>query len=240
MRVRLTASFLSKGFLLTSAVLLLLAFRGQTADPPRRGHSSQHPPKKWEVRVDLKTVGDYRLDEGGPNFSGHYSFAILWTGWLEKDDHDYLLYRLDSRLCDWNAQETTSLTTGEAALSTKDFQERPAFALKYILRNGEDLTLDFIVDPISVPVAGPEDAFPLLLPSSAQNVQHEAQVDYNSGVFEGSNRVELPESMIYAGPVVRTYAWSWKHQEWLPKENRTAFVSQSHTAKVQLSITPRS
>jgi hypothetical protein len=238
MRVQRTAAFPPRVFLLFLSVLLFLVSQTRTAESPGPAHSPQHPPQKWEVRIDLKTVGDYRLDEGGPNFSGHYAFAILWTGWLETDDHDYLLYRLDSRLCDWKAQETASLTTGEAVLFTKDFQERPSFALKYIIRNGEDLRLDFIVDPLSVPQASPEDAFPLLLPSSAQNSQRESQVDYNSCVSDGSNQVDLPESAIYAGPVVRTYAWSWKHQEWLPKEKRTAFASQSHNVEVRLSISP--
>jgi hypothetical protein len=239
MRIRLRAAFLLKGLLFSLAVLIFSASRPYPTAQERSGSRPPHPPRKWEVRIDLKTVGDYRFEEGGPNFNGHYSFAVRWTGWLERDDHDYLLYRLDSRLCDWEAQETASLTTEERVLSTKDFDQRPAFALRYVIRDGDDLSLDFIVDPLSVPQARPEDAFPLLLPSSAQNGQRQSQVDYNSGVTVGSNRVELPESMIYAGPVTRTYTWSWKHQEWVPLERRTVFTFQSHNVEVQLCITPQ-
>jgi len=239
MRVWPKAALFPRRFFLSVAVLLSFSPNPPSAYLPGPAHPPQHPPQRWEVSVNLKTEGDYRLDEGGPNFRGHYSFAVRWAGWLEKDDHDYLLYRLDSRLCEWEAQEIASLTEQERVLTTNDFQGRPTFALKYIIREGEDLRLDFIVDRLAVPQGSPEDAFPLLLPSSEQNGQRESEVDYNACVIKGSNRVELPESAIYAGPVAKTYAWSWKHQQWLPKERRTVFTSQSHKVEVQLSIIPR-
>lgn len=216
-------------------LLLFLQARAPSTSPPHLGQT----PLWWEVSLTLKTDGDYKLDEGGPAVVGHYSFAIRWTGWLEKDDHDYLLYRLDCRLCDWEAQERSSLTESPAVLTTNDFRERPSFALKYIIRDKDDLRLDFIVDRMAVPQADPEDAFVLLLPSSETNGQQESQVDYNACVIKGSNRVEVPESDIYAGPVAKTFTWAWKHQQWLPKERRTVFTSQSHKVEVGLSIIPR-
>ena len=222
-------------FFLPALILLFLQARAPSISPPDPGQA----PRWWDVSLSLKTEGDYKLDQGGPAFVGHYSFAIRWTGWLEKDDHDYLLYRLDCRLCDWEAQETSSLTGSTGVLSTNDFRERPAFALRYIIRDGEDLNLDFIVERMAVPQADPEDAFPLLLPSSETNSQKESEVDYNACVIKGSNRIEVPESAIYAGPVAKTYTWAWKHQQWLPKERRTVFTSQSHKVEVSLSIIPR-
>ena len=214
--------------------LVFLTSRAQSVSPP----APSQTPQRWEVSINLKTDGDYKVDEGGPVFAGRYSFAICWTGWLEKEDQDYLLYRLDCRLLKWEAQETASLTDNTGFLTAEDFRERPAFALKYIIRNGDDLCLDFIVDQMAVPQARQEDAFPLLLPSSQQNGQRESQVDYNAHITQGSNRVELPESAIYAGAVARTYTWAWKHQQWLPQERRTVFTSQSHKVEVCLSITP--
>lgn len=222
-------------FFLPALMLLFLQARAPSISPPDPGQA----PRWWDVSLSLKTEGDYKLDQGGPAFVGHYSFAIRWTGWLEKDDHDYLLYRLDCRLCDWEAQETSSLTGSTGVLTTNDFRERPAFALRYIIRDGEDLNLDFIVERMAVPQADPEDAFPLLLPSSETNSQKESEVDYNACVIKGSNRIEVPESAIYAGPVAKTYTWAWKHQQWLPKERRTVFTSQSHKVEVSLSIIPR-
>jgi hypothetical protein len=219
-------------------VLTLIVLCGLESSPSAPRPGPRQIPQWWEVSLSLKTDGDYRLDEGGPTYNGHYFFALRWTGWLEKDDQDYLLYRLDCRLSDWEAQETSSSAESRGVLTTGDFEERPAFNLKYIIKEGDDLQLDFIVNGMAVPQAHPEDAFPLLLPSSEQNGQRASQVDYNACVIKGSNRVELPESAIYAGPVNKRYTWTWRHQQWLPKERRTVFTSQSHKVEVNVSIIP--
>jgi hypothetical protein len=226
-----------RDILLFLSALACLSLRMVLPSAPLVGPAPS--PQWWDICINLKTDGDYRWEEAGPAVVGHYSFAIRWTGWLEKDDHDYLLYRLDSRLSDWEVQESSSPAEFPKVLSTKDFRERPVFILKYIIREGEDLRLDFITEPMAVPQSRPEDAFPLLLPSSAQNGQREWEVDYNTCVIKGSNRVELPESEIYAGPVEKTFTWAWKHQKWLPLERRTVFASQSHKAVVTVSIIPR-
>jgi hypothetical protein len=207
--------------------------------PPASPAGPAQSPFYWDILIHLKTEGDYKLDEGGPAVVGRYSFLVRWTGWLEKDDHDYLLYHLDSRLCDWEAQETASLTGSPEFLTTKDFRERPVFILKYIIREGENLNLDFLVERMAVPQSRPQDAFPLLLPASEQNRQRESEVNYNACIIRGSNRVELPESAIYAGPVDKTFTWAWKHQKWLPLEGRAVFTSQSHQVVMNLAITPR-
>ena len=196
------------------------------------------PPWWWEVSLYLKADGEYKLDEGGPSAVGHFSFAVQWTGWLEKDDHDYLLYRLDCRLCDWEAQETFFLPETTRVLTTNDFPDQPGFNLKYLIRVGDNLNFDFLVDGMAVPQAHSEDAFLLLLPSSEQNGQKKSQINYNDYVLKGSNRVEVPESEIYSGTVTRAYAWTWKNQQWLPKQQRTVFTSQSHRVKVNLTIIP--
>ena len=200
---------------------------------------SREEPQQWDVTIHLKTDGDYRLDEGGSSFVGRYSFSILWTGWLEKEGDDYLLYRLECRLGDWEAQETASPEETGQFLTAEEFRQRPNFTLKYIIREGRDLHLDFIIDPMSMPQSQPDGACPILLPSSALNGQREGPIDYNAWVIKGSNRVKVPESAIYAGPVSRTYKWTWKHQQWLAPEKKAAFASQSHKAEVNVAIVPR-
>jgi hypothetical protein len=196
------------------------------------------PPRWWEISLLLKTDGEFKLDEGGPSTVGHFSLAVQWTGWLEKDDQDYVLYRLDSRLCDWEAQETFSLPETTRVLTTNDFPDKPAFNLKYLIRVGDNLNLDFLVNGMAVPQANSDDPFPLLLPSSEQNDQKKSEINYNDCVIKGSNRVEVPESELYSGPVTRAYAWTWKNQRWVLKQQRTVFTSQSHRTKVNLTIVP--
>jgi hypothetical protein len=220
-------------------VLPLLAFLFLQAPPPALfSQDPGAPPRWWEVNLYLRTDGEFKLDEAGPSAAGHFSFAVRWTGWLEKDDQDYLLYRLDCSLCDWEAQETFFLPETTRVLTTNDFPDKPGFNLKYLIRVGDTLNFDFLVDGMAVPQAHSEDPFPLLLPSSEQNDQKKSETNYNDHVIKGSNRIEVPESEIYSGPVSRAYAWTWKDQKWVLKQQQTVFTSQSHRVKVDLTIIP--
>ena len=220
--------------LLFLTALLFLAPR--PSDLPAQVQDTS--PRWWEISLLLRTNGEFKMDEGGPSTVGHFSFSVQWSGWLEKDDHDYVLYRLECRLCDWEAQETFSLPEATRVLTTNDFPDKPEFSLKYLIRVGDNLNLDFLVDGMAVPQADSDDPFPLLLPSSEQNDQKKTEINYNDCVVRGSNRVEVPESEIYSGPVTRSYAWAWKNQRWMLKKQRTVFTSQSHRATVDLTIVP--
>ncbi len=220
--------------------LSLLAFLFLQAPPPALlPQDPVAPPRWWEVSLNLEADGEFKLDDGVPSAIGHFSFAVQWTGWLEKDDHDYLLYRLDCRLCNWEARETFFLPGATRVLTTNDFTARPGFNLKYLIRVGDNLNFDFLVDGMAVPQAHSEDAFPLLLPSSEQNDQKKSEISYNDHVIKGSNRVEVLESKIYCGPVSRAYAWTWKDQKWVLSQQRAVFTSQSHRVKVDLTIIPQ-
>jgi hypothetical protein len=198
----------------------------------------QPTPLWWEIVLDLKTNGDYKLAGNDSTYQGTYRFAVCWTGCLEKDDHDYLLYLFDSRLTDWTAQEIASSPEATSILTASDFKEKPSLNLKYILRRDSDLLLDFLVQGMVVPQKDAEEGFNLLLPSSQENDQHDFQVNYNTYVVKGSNSVSLKESEIYAGPVTKNYAWTWKHQQWQLRQQQTVFTAQSHRAEVSLSIIP--
>lgn len=215
-------------------VFFLFPVISQTSSAP----SLRPAPLWWEIAIDLKTEGEYKLESNNFSYTGNYIFVIRWTGCLEKDDNDYLLYRFDCRLADWKAQETVTSPEASGVLTTSDFKEKPSFDLKYILREGADLCLDFIVNGIVVPQDGAEESVDLLFPSSEENRQHDVQVDYNTCVTEGSNSVSLKEVEIYAGPVTKNYSWTWRHQQWQLKAQRTVLTAQSHRARVSLSIIP--
>lgn len=224
-------------FFFFPALTLIFLFFPPTPQPTS-SVSFQSTPLWWEITVDLKTNGEYKLEGGDSTYIGDYAFVIRWTGCLEKDDHDYLLYRFDCRLSRWEAQETASSPQVTGVLTTSDFKEKPSFDLKYILRKGSDLYLDFIVNGIVVPQNGDEEGFVLLFPSSEENRQRDFQVDYNACVTEGSNSVSLKEAEIFAGPVTKNYSWTWKHRQWLLKQQQTVLTAQSHRAELSLSIIP--
>lgn len=222
---------------LTLAALMILAAPFLTALLPSAG--GREAPLWWEIVLNLKSDGEYRLEGGDSSCGGRFHFYLTWTGWMEKDDGDYLLYRFNCDLSDWRAEETTTSSGVTSVLRTPDFPEKPSLDLKYILRRGGELHLNFIVNAIAVPQSASRDRWPLLFPSSEENDQRGDRVAYNACVAKGSNRVALEEKEIYAGPAERKFAWDWKHQEWLLEQQHNVFNSQTHRVEVSLSIIPR-
>jgi len=200
--------------------------------------AAQLTPLWWEISIVLKTEGEYLLEENESNCQGGYFFLIQWKGCLEKDDDDYILYHVDSRLSDWKAQETVSSPQDTTTGTTRDIKKKPSFSLKYILRRETDLFLNFLVKGIAVPQGGGKESVFIFFPSSEENGQRRAQVDYNACVVEGSNGVSLKEAEIYAGPVTKDYSWTWKHQQREFRKQVTVLASQSHRARVSLCIVP--
>jgi len=199
----------------------------------------EETPLWWDILLNLETEGNYRLEGGDRTFTGNYSFSVRWRGFMERDDDDYLLYTLDNDLLEWSAEETASRGDAATRSTTGDFKDRPFLVFNYIIRKNQQLHLDFIVHGIVVPQAESEDSALLLFPSSAENNQRDQQVSYNNYLIKGSNRIVLDEEEIYAGAVGRTYSWTWKHQSWTLRMNRTVFTAHSHGVIVRLSIIPR-
>lgn len=221
-----------KGIILFFSVLLL-GFRPL----PTPGQPS---PFWWEIALELETQGEYRFERPSGKVSGNFIYSVRWLGCMEEEDQDYLLYPIDSELLKWEARETAASPQAQSLLTTDAFKNKPSFRLKYILRKGRELHLDFVVLGITFPQSGAQEGFPLLLPSSEENDQHDAELAYNALVSKGSNRVWLEEAEIYGGPVKKRYSWSWKHQGWQLRQQETVFTAQSHKVEVRLLITPHS
>jgi len=231
MTAKKIGSCLLSGLLVLSLVLILPA--GSHVSGP-----GQDPPLWWEIILDLRTQGEYRLEGREGRFLGNYTFAVRWLGSMERDDDDYLLYPLDCELRTWDAQETASASNAVTFFTTGDFRDRPSFVFNYIFRQGQELHLDFGVNGIVIPQAEGPDRTLLLFPASAENNQHDNEISYNNFVTKGSNRIALEETEIYAGSLKRTYSWTWKNRRWTLKQQQTIFTSHSHEVEVKLAIIP--
>jgi hypothetical protein len=223
--------------MLKKTVLILLFLVLSTLSPSLLA-AKDFSPHWWEIKLVLTTDGEYTLEGAEKNYSGDYSFTILWTGTMERDDSDYLLYRINSEILRWEAQEKAIAPDFFRLLQTTDFVDKPFFCLNYILRKEENLHFDFACQGFFVPQNESLDKFFLNLPSSAENSQRLSEVDYDSLVLKGSNHIFLEEKEIYFGPVEKNFSWTWRHKQWLLKENRTVSASNSHKVKVKISIMP--
>ncbi len=195
-------------------------------------------PLWWDIVLELKATGEYRLDGRELPLQGRFRFTLRWTGCMESDDHDYLLYRLGCDLSSWEAQETSSSPRGGIVLTTADFPDKPSLDMKYILRQGSRLIVCFSVSGFDFPQGEADETFELVFPASAEVNYRDSWGVYNEFVVRGSNHIWVEEAEIYAHPVARTFDWEWRRQRWVLRQQQTVFTSQSHRVEVSLAVIP--
>jgi hypothetical protein len=200
--------------------------------------SDQALPRWWEIRILLISNGNYEVEERNSSYSAHYSFTLLWTGCMEKDNGDYLLYYENSELISFEAEETGIYPESVKVINTDDFHDKPAFKLNYILRKGENLHFDFFVKSFLIPQNKSERKFQLSLPASRENSRHSSEIDYNLFVSKGSNLIFLEEKEIYLDSVEKKFAWKWGYKKPHIPQSVPKFFSNSHDVKVKISIAP--
>jgi len=200
--------------------------------------SDQALPLWWEIKILLISNGNYKVDEGNSSYSAHYSFTLLWTGCMERDNGDYLLYYENSELISFEAEEKGIFPESTKIICTDDFQDKPSFKLNYILRKGENLHFDFFVKSFLIPKNESKRKYQLSLPASKENSRRSSEIDYNLYVSKGSNLIFLVEKGIYLDTVKKKFAWKWKYQKPHIPRSMLAFFSYSHDVKVEISIHP--
>ncbi len=99
---------------------------------------------------------------------------------------------------------------------------------------------DFVLEGLPVPLNAAPLAFDLLLPSSGENKQSAAGRDYNAGILKGSNRVYLGDEDLCARKVEKAFAWSYDSRTWSMEQKETVSFRNRHTARVILTLIPRS
>lgn len=225
--------FLRKRRLGWLAVLPCLIFPPAPAAPARGAATS------WTVKIILEAAGDYRLEAPGVKAAGTYALSFRWTGTMARDDEDYLLVHDSCDLTKWEIEETAGEEGTHRILTTDDIADKPALKVNYILKLEDGLHVDFAVEGFPVPRAISSDAFELLLPASAGNIARFGGLDYDLFVKTGSNKIILDEKAVQRGPAEKTFDWTWKHQAWIQKPQRTVFQASGHRAKAKIEITPR-
>ena len=121
-------------------------------------------PYYWEIKIRIDSSGDYGIKEGEKSNEGRYSFVLLWTGCMEKDQDDYLIYHENSELLEWKAKEKVKQSEVSRELTEYDFSEKPNIQFNYIIRKGEDLHFDFLSKASLSPTQDQSKVFTFICP----------------------------------------------------------------------------
>jgi hypothetical protein len=197
-------------------------------------------PPWWDVKMIVEGRGDYavRTDNVTFRYSGSFAFTFAWSGTLQKDDEDYLLVHKTCQLTDWRIEERGTFNEAVTTLTTADIGDKPELKVGYILKKDGNLHIAFEVAGFDVPKLAGSDAFPLVLPVSAEGGGAAGGRKYDLFVKSGSNKVVLNEKALARGPEEKTFAWTWKNQGWAQKRDENVFQSSSHEARVRIVVTP--
>ncbi len=218
-------------FALAALVLLPVAARCRDA-------SGAGGPAWWDVRIRLETRGRYALIRDAKSVSGEYAYEVLWSGSMEGDDADYLLYHAALETLRWEMKERSGTDGAGGLLSEKDFPVRPVFRMNYVLGVRGRLHFFFCVEGFAVPRNDAPERFDLILPCSQKESSASASAGYDEAVSEGSNDVSLDEKELRKGPAKRVFRWKWKRYQPSSAPPPAGPLLNSHEATVTLTVTP--
>jgi hypothetical protein len=216
--------------------ICLLLF--SSALPLSSSGRDREQPLSWDIKMSLDVRGEYRIDTREAKYTGTYAFAFDWTGTMEKDDEDYLLVHKGCDLTRWEMVEKAVFADSVSVLVTREIPDKPGLKVNYILKKAGNLHFDFVVEGFEVPENVSSESFAVVFPASEENAGFPGEVNYDSFIQTGSNRVAISEKEILHGPVEQAFSWTWKYTTWIQKPESMVYQSNSHDAKVRIMITP--
>ena len=207
---------------------------------PTPARARKIEPPWWEMKITVEAGGEYetRPEAGPARYSGSFAFTFVWSGTLRKDDQDYLLVHNACDLTSWRIEERGAAGGAITTLSTAEIGDKPELKVSYVLRKGDALHIAFEVAGFDVPKLAGADAFPLVLPVSAERGASVGGRKYELFLKSGSNKVVVDEDLLARGPVDKIFAWTWKNQGLVRKQDGNVFQSSSHEARVRVVLTP--
>ena len=195
-------------------------------------------PAWWDVRIRIEAQGRYAVTRNATDVAGEYAYEAVWTGVMEKDDVDYLLYHASFETVRWEMKERTGSDADAKLLSKKDSPVRPVFRMNYVLCEGGRLRFFFTVEGFPVPRSDSPEKFALILPCSRKESPASTAAGYDDAVSGGSNDVSLDEKDLRKGPSKRVFRWAWKGYQPSSAPPPAGPLFNTHEAKVTLTLTP--
>lgn len=196
------------------------------------------PPQEcwWEIFIRLTSQGTYALEEAKTSYSGHYKYSIQWTGCMELDGEDFILYHEDSDLTQWEPQEKKRQAGSSDIEITRKFLDKPCFVLNYILTKEENIHFDFLVRGFRVPQQGRGPKYCLHLPASRENSSHPTDITYDLHITKGSNQVFFSKDDLLDESAKKDFHWSWKRHSSKNGGGQSSYLSHSYKVDVDIAI----
>jgi hypothetical protein len=193
------------------------------------------PTEWWEARLALSVRGDYMVKGPQASFTGEFAYGARWTGILERDGIDVLLYH--TRISDesWEVREKAVRPEGTRLLTEKDGSKKPKLSVNYILRVDRDLLFDVSVEGVKIPLGPWPNRFDLELPCSKEHGGAPSG-GYDDFITKGTNRIAIGVDGLEKGSLEKSFSWGWKRERWTAAGSGTVWLAGSHEASVIVTL----
>jgi len=218
--------------------LFLTASQLMSAEPMSRYLEYQELPQYWELRIKIRLKVNYEVKENERTHNGRFTLETEWVGCFEEDEDDFLMYSIDQKLTEWEAQEKTKGNGGMISLETKDFPEAPELDLHYILKVEDSVVFNFVIPGFEVPLAASVFKQMLLLPATKENSKVNPDDLYTPHLVKGNNQVRLPLKQFFGDRTTASFSWSWKDRKTTQRKDMVVLFDQAHDAEVQVTVVP--
>ncbi len=212
--------------------VLLAAFSAFSSDS--RGASGRT--KWWDIRLHLTVNGWYTYDGPDHLLKGEFRYETSWTGSMERDGDDFILYHGRLETLGWELREKNESPESATPLTEQDICRKPDFQMVYLLREGNHLRIYFTVGGFQVPFQESLEKFDLILPSSKSDIQDPS--DYPVSITKGTNDIVIDGKSFLNRPAEQTFRWTWKR--YIPSEARGSTLTKAaaHDVEVAIKIAP--
>ncbi len=167
----------------------------------------------WEVRIEVSVRGEYVCVSDGGKTTGQYSFTIVGTEGMERDNGDYLLYPGESDIASMDWVEIGVAGSGSRVTNVGHLV-KPAIKVNYVLREADWASFDFEISSAWLDMERGELCRYLLLPRSEENKMIHPKDNYNKDILEGDNRLRLKGKLLYKQNLTEgTARWRWERKE---------------------------
>lgn len=219
-------------------VLALVLTAGLAAAAALGGGPERRPaasPSWWQIKVTVALKGRYEIrgDVGRP-VVGEFAGRAVWEGLMIRDGQEVRIYKLWAELPEWSLEEPPGRPTGERVFAPDATSTRPALILNYILREGQELVIDYEMGEIPLPqrTAGPP--WVLELPRSPRRAS--LQPSYGDYVQRGSALLALTDADLERASVDKPFSWEWRRERRREQNGRRTELLQLHSVEAVVSL----
>ncbi|MCX8160952.1 MAG: hypothetical protein N3G18_08485 [Candidatus Saccharicenans sp.] len=207
--------------LVAPALVFLVALPFQT------GQLAREENQFWQITLRLQVRSDFRGGSAAQTV-GEYLLEADWSGFLEEDGPDFIIYHLGAEVVRWELRLDPDKNRGQPVPS-------PQLKLDYVEGKREDLNFyySFWPEVLSCPGISPGSQVGLVLPAIPWSRSAEKIPGFSRKVISGDRNLRLSRNRLTRNEVRQEFCWE---EETSCQDPGSRLASQRSRVKVVVEL----